>query len=112
MIWDQIIIEADKFQPYLHVVEDLELSMREVKKQVQIVEAKVNKKPLETIENAITCLISLSNKASSSYGLQNRVVVVSAARKVIAKQRMKETVQDKIELTSTKSKRSSSCLNL
>ena len=32
MIWDEIIIEADKFWPYLRVVEDLELAMREAKK--------------------------------------------------------------------------------
>ena len=78
MIWDQIIVEVDKFQPYLCVVEDLELAMREAKKKVQIVEAEVNKKPLETTENAITYLSSLSNKASSSYSLQNRVAIVSA----------------------------------
>ena len=46
----------------------------------------------------MTYLSSLSDEASSSYGLQNRVTVVSAARKVIAKHRMKETVQVKIEL--------------
>ena len=72
--------------------------MREAKKQVQIVEAEVNRKQLETVENAITYLSSLSDEASSSYGLQNRVAIVSAARKVIAKHRMKETVQSKIEL--------------
>ena len=34
LIWDQIIIEADKFQPYLSVIEDLGSTMREAKKQV------------------------------------------------------------------------------
>ena len=76
--------------------------MRESKKQVQIVEAEVNKKPLETAKNAITYLSSLSDEASSSYDLQNRVIFVSAARKVTAKHRMKETVQAKIELTEHK----------
>ena len=102
MIWDQIIVEADKFWPYVCVVEDLELAMREAKKQVQIVEPEVNKRPLETAENAMTYLSSLSDEASSSYSLQTRVVVVSVARKVIAKHRMKETVQPKIELTEHK----------
>ena len=62
----------------------------------------MNKKPLETAENAMTYLSSLSDKASSSYGFQNMVVVVSTARKVIAKHRMKETVQAKIKLTEHK----------
>ena len=66
--------------------------MREAKKQVQIVEIEVNKKSLETAENAMNYLSSLSNEASNSYGIQNRVIVVSAAQKVIAKHMMKEIV--------------------
>ena len=70
--------------------------MREAKKQVQIAGAEVNKKPLETTKNTIAYLSSLSDEASKSYGLQNTVIIVSEARKVIAKHRMIETVQDKI----------------
>ena len=69
LIWDQIIIEANKFRPYLCVIEDLELAMKEAKRQVQIVEAVVNKRPLETAERAITYLSSLSNEAPSSHGI-------------------------------------------
>ena len=72
--------------------------MREAKKQFQIAGAEVNKKPLETVENAIAYLSSLSDKYSNSYDLQNRVVVVSEAIKVIAKHRMMKTVQEKIEV--------------
>ena len=57
----------------------------------------MNKKPLETAENAIAYLSSLLDEASNSYSLQNRVVVVSKSRKVIAKHRMMETMQAKIE---------------
>ena len=32
LIWDQIIIEADKFRRYLSVIEDLEFSMSEARK--------------------------------------------------------------------------------
>ena len=70
----------------------MEFAMSKARKQVQMVVAEVNKKPLETTESAITFLSSLSDEASSSYGLQNRVDVVSEARKVIAKHRMMETV--------------------
>ena len=69
LIWDQIIIEANKFRPYLCVIEYLELSMKESKRQVQIVEAKVNKRPLETAKRAITYLTSLSDEDSSSHGI-------------------------------------------
>ena len=33
LIWDQIIIEADKFRPYLDIIEDHEIAVREAKRQ-------------------------------------------------------------------------------
>ena len=33
LIWDQIIMEADKFRPYLDIIEDHEIAMKEAKKQ-------------------------------------------------------------------------------
>ena len=59
LIWDQIIMEANKFQPYLDIIEDHEIAMKEAKKQAQIVSVEVNKRPLVTMENAITFLSSL-----------------------------------------------------
>ena len=56
LIWDQIIIEADKFRPYLNVIEDLGLAVGEAKKQVQEAGAEVNKLPLEIAKRAITYL--------------------------------------------------------
>ena len=72
--------------------------MREAKRQAQIVSAEVNKRPLEIVENAITFLSSTSDGSASRYGIQNRVIVVSRARKIVAKHRMLETVQAKIEV--------------
>ena len=34
LIWDRIIMEADKFQPYLNVITDLGLAIEETKKHV------------------------------------------------------------------------------
>ena len=62
----------------------------------------MNKKPLEIVESTVTFLSSLSDEASNRYGLQNRVVLVFEARKAIAKHRMMETVQAKIEVTEHK----------
>ena len=69
LIWDQIIMEADKFRPYLDIIEDQEIAMREAKKQAQIVSAEVNKRPLATVENSITFLSSMSNSFTSRYGV-------------------------------------------
>ena len=102
LIWDQIIIEGDKFQPYLDVIEDLEYAVREARKQVQVVAAKVNKKPSDITESAITFVSSLSDEATNKYGIQNRVIVVSEARKAISKHRMMETIQGKIDVAKHK----------
>ena len=76
--------------------------MREDKKQAQIVLEKVNKRPLVTVENVITFLSSMSDRFASRYGIQNRIVVVSGARKIVAKHRIMETVWAKIEVTEHK----------
>ena len=104
MIWDQIIIEADKFRPYLDFIEGQESAMVEAKKKVLVVLGEIEKRSLATTNNSISFLSSLSNDFANRYSIQNRVVVVSGARKVIAKNRMLETVQAKIEVIEHKVK--------
>ena len=72
--------------------------MKEAKKQAHIVSAEVNKRPLVTMEDAITFLSSLSDESASRYGIQNRIVFVSGARKVVTKHRKMETIPAKIEV--------------
>ena len=97
LIWDQIIIEADKFRPYLDFIEDQENTLIEANKKVQVVLGEVQRRPLATAENAINFLGTFSDDSANRHGIQNRVVVVSGARKVVAKRRMLETVQAKIK---------------
>ena len=72
--------------------------MIEAKKKVLTVLGEVQKRPVATTKNAIAFLSSLSDDLANWYNIQNRVAVVSGARKVIAKHRMLETVQAKIEV--------------
>ena len=71
--------------------------MTEAKRKVQVVLGEVQRRPLETAENAINFLSSFSDDSTNRYGIQKRVVVVSRARKVVAKHRMLEIVRAKIE---------------
>ena len=98
LIWDQIIIEADKFWPYLDFIKDQESAMVEAKKKVLTVLGEIQKRPLVAVENAISFLSSLLDDSANRYGIQNRVVVVSEARKVVTKHRMLETIRAKIEV--------------
>ena len=72
--------------------------MTEAKKKVHIALGEVQRRPLATVENAINFLSSFSDDSTNRYGIQNRVVVVFGARKVVAKHRMLETVRSKIEV--------------
>ena len=65
LIWDQIIIEANKFWPYLDFIEDQESAMVEAKKKVLTVLGEIQKRPLVTAKNAITFLSSLSNDSTN-----------------------------------------------
>ena len=62
----------------------------------------MNKRTVATTENAITFLSSLSDGSASRYGIQNRVIVVFGAKKVVAKHRIMDMVQAKIEVTEHK----------
>ena len=53
---------------------------------------------MATAKNFVAFLSSLSNNFTNRYGIQNRVVVVSRSRKVIAKHKMLETVRAKIDV--------------
>ena len=65
LIWDQIIIEANKFWPYLDFIEDQESAMVEAKKKVLTVLGEIQKRPLVTAENAIAFLSSLSDDSTN-----------------------------------------------
>ena len=62
----------------------------------------MNRGPLEITERAITYLSSLSDEASNNINIQNQVVVISGARRVITKHRMMEMVQAQIDVTDHK----------
>ena len=95
---DHIIIEADKFWPYLDFIKDQESAMVEAKEKVLIVLGETQKRPLATTKNVITFLSFLSDDSANRYGIQNRVTVVSRAKKVVAKHRMLGTVWARIEV--------------
>ena len=85
-------------------MEDQENAMIETKKKVLTVLGEVQKRLVATTKNVVSFLSSLSDDLANRYSIQNKVVVVSEARKVIAKHRMLETVQVKIDVIEHKVK--------
>ena len=56
------------------------------------------------VENAVAFISTLLNDLSNRYNIQNRVAIISGARKVIAKHMMLDTVQAKIDIIDHKVK--------
>ena len=61
LIWDQIIVEAKRFKPYIDFIIDQENALTEAKKKVSIVLGEVQKRPTVIAENAISFLSALSD---------------------------------------------------
>ena len=104
MIWDKIILEANKFRPYLDYIADQESALKVAKQNILIVNKELNKNTMEVAQNAIKFLSTLSEDQVRRFDIQDRVVVISWARKVVGKYRMLDFVQDKFDIISHKFK--------
>ena len=104
MIRDKIISEANKFRPYLDFIADQEDALKMARKNVLIVKKELHKRPMEVAQNAINFLTTLSEDQTKRFDIQNRVVIISGARKVVGKHRMLDTVHAKIDFKDHKVK--------
>ena len=98
LIWDQIIAEANKFMPCIDFIAYQENSLTEAKKKVSTALGEVHKRPAVIAENDVDFLSTLSDDLANWYNIQNRLSIISGPRKVIAKHRMLDTVQTKIDI--------------
>ena len=103
MIWDKIILEA-QFRPYLEYIADQENALKVSRHNILIVKQGLNKKPMEVAQNAINILSTLSEDQVRRFDIQDIVVVISWARKVIGKYRMLDTLKVKVDIISHKVK--------
>ena len=97
-IWDNIILEANKFRSYLDYIANQEDALKVAKHKLLIVKQELNMKPMELAQNAINFLSTLLEDQVKRFDIQDIFVVISWDRKVIGKYRMLDTVQDKVEL--------------
>ena len=81
MIWDKIISESDKFRPYLNFILDQEDALEMFKKKVSIVKGELHKRPVRVAQNAVNFQSRLLEEQTHRYDIQNRVDVISGARK-------------------------------
>ena len=85
MIWDKIILEADRFKPYLNFISDQEDALEMAKKYISIVKGELHKRPVGVVESAVNFLSRLSEEQIFRYDIQNRLAVILGSRKVSGK---------------------------
>ena len=78
--------------------------MKIAKKNVLIVKGELHNRPVGVAQNSINFLSTLSKDQTSRRGIQNKVAVISGARKVVGKHRMLDTVHVKIDIIDHKVK--------
>ena len=59
MIWDKIILEANKFRPYLDYIADHESALKVARRNILILKQELNKDPMEVAQNVIKFLSTL-----------------------------------------------------
>ena len=98
MIQDEIIKEASKFRFYLDYVANQEDSLTTAKKNVVLEKQELHKKTIQVAQNVVNFFSTLCEDRIKRMGIEDKVVVVSWARRVIGKYRMMETMQAKIDI--------------
>ena len=98
IIWDTIMEEANKFRPYLHYILGKELVIQSSRQGMIVAREKLNKKPIEHENNAISFLNSLSKDDLKKANIKEKISILNWARKVINKYHHLDTVQEKVDI--------------
>ena len=69
MIWDEIIKEETNFRVYLDYVADQEDALTTAKKNVVLAKQSLHKKPLQTAQNVVNFLSTLSEDRIKGMGI-------------------------------------------
>ena len=96
LIWDVLIAEATKLRPYLDFILDKDIVTQEDRHNFMMVKQFLNKNPIDTSNNAISFLNSLTEEEIRKANIQYRILVIMWERKVVNKYHNLETVQEKI----------------
>ena len=98
IIWDTIMEEENKFRPYLHYILGKELVIQSSRQGMIVAREKLNKKPIEHANNAISFLNILSKDYLKKANIKDKISILNWARKVINKYLHLDTVQEKVDI--------------
>ena len=96
LIWDMIIVDVVNLKPYFNYILDKEMVINVARQSRTAVKEALNKKPVDTTNNTINFLNTLSEEYLRTMGIKYRITMITSARKVVGKHQHLETVQAKI----------------
>ena len=95
IIWDTLAIEITKFRPYLNYVNDKKLIVDMAFQRFKMVNENLDKKPLDTTQNTINFLNTLTYEDMQEMGIKDSLAIILWARKFINKNNLVKVVQEK-----------------
>ena len=88
--------KATQLRPYLDYILDKEIVMQSARKSVTTVKQRLNKKPIDTVNNTIDFLNALIEDELKSANIKDIISIITWERKVVNKHHHLDTVEEKI----------------
>ena len=95
LIWDTLSVEITKFRHYLNFIDDQSALVNLATQRLKLANETMEKKPLNTAQNDLNFLNSLTYQKLQDIGIKDRVAIVLWAKKFINKHKLMKVVQDK-----------------
>jgi hypothetical protein len=95
IIWDSIVVEAEKFRSYLNFVNDKDNITITTMHRCTVVNETLAKKPSKWAQNAINILNSVPPTNIHTIGVKDRIALIIWARRIIAKHEILKSVMNK-----------------
>ena len=95
LIWDILTIEITNFRSYLNFVNDKNAIVDLALQRCKLVNENLDKKPLETTQNAVKFLKTLKYEDMQEMAIRDRLAIILWAIKFINKHNLVKVVQEK-----------------
>ena len=95
IIWDTLSVEVTKFKHCLNFIDDQSALVNLSNQRLKLANETMEKKPLNTAQNALNFLNSLTYQKLQDIGIKYRVAIVPWPKKFSNKHQLMKVVQDK-----------------
>ena len=95
LLWDYLVMDITKSKQYLNYVDDKSVVASTTLQKCTVVNETLLRRPLETTQNAINFLNTISNAHLQILGIKSITVVIVWARKILGKHNHVRNVQSK-----------------